>query len=493
MERGETLHPSRLILAGAFVGAALAAPAVAGELELSDCQLEGPFGIQHTQARCGTLAVPENPGDPDGRRIQLNVAVVPADSPTPEPSAVALLAGGPGQAATEAYPAVRRAFAELNEDRDILLVDQRGTGSSHPLDCAYEPEELWAVEVSREETRRLVRRCLDGLADADPRFYTTPIAMDDLDRVREALGYERLDLVGVSYGTRAAQVYLRRHPDRVRSMVLAGSVPMDEYLGLAHAANLDRALDALFEACLATEECARVFGDSRVALDQVMARVAEAPVDLSLAHPTTGERTELTLGRDGVAGAVRLLSYSPEGQALLPLLLNDAHESGNLDRLAAQALMTSTQLLEQLSRGMEMSVMCAEDVPFYPGDWQAPADSVLGRTLVDYARWSCGVWPRGDVPAGYHDPVRSDVPALLLSGEFDPVTPPAWGERVAGTLENGRHFTVPGQAHALLGRGCVDEVVAGFVGKAGFEGVETDCLGDMGRMPFFVDFTGPSP
>lgn len=487
------MHPSRLIAAGALIGAALAAPAVAGELELGDCQLEGPFGIQHTQARCGTLAVPENPDEPDGRQIQLNVAVVAAERPAPEPSAVALLAGGPGQAATEAYPGVRQAFAELNEDRDILLVDQRGTGSSNPLDCAYEPEDLWAVEVTPGETRRVVQRCLDGLPDADPRFYTTPIAMDDLDRVREALGYERLDLVGVSYGTRAAQVYLRRHPDRVRSLVLAGSVPMDEYLGLAHAANLDRALNALFDACLATEECARAFGDAREALDAVMARMTEAPAELSLAHPTTGGRTELTLGRDGVAGAVRMLAYSPEGQALLPLLLTDAHDSGKLDRLAAQALMTSTELLEQLSRGMEMSVMCAEDVPFYPGDWQAPADSVLGRSLVDYVRWSCEVWPRGEIPAGYHESVRSDVPALLLSGEFDPVTPPAWGERVAGTLENGRHFTVPGQAHALLGRGCVDEVVARFVGKAGFEGVETDCLDDMGRMPFFVDFTGPPP
>lgn len=480
-------------MAAALFGSALAGPAVAAGLELSDCQLEGPFGIQHAEARCGILAVPENPAEPDGRHIELNVAVIPADRPAPEPGAVALLAGGPGQAATEAYPGMQQAFAGLNDDRDILLVDQRGTGASNPLDCTYEPEELWAKEISREETHRSVRRCLEEHDGTDPRFYTTPVAMDDLDRVREALGYERLDLVGVSYGTRAAQVYLRRHPDRVRSVVLAGSVPMDEYLGLGHAANLDRALDALFEACLATQDCARVFGDPGGALDEVMSQVTEAPASLSLAHPTTGRRTELSLGRDGVAGAIRMLAYTPEGQALLPLLINDARESGNLERLAAQALMTSTELLEQLSRGMEMSVMCAEDVPFYPGDWQAPADSVLGRALVDFVRWSCEVWPRGDMPAGYHEPVASEVPALLLSGELDPVTPPAWGERVAETLENSRHFTVPGQAHALLGRGCVDEVVARFVGEAGFEDLKADCLEDMGRMPFFVDFTGPSP
>lgn len=483
----------RLLLSGALFALGLAGSVRAAELSLEDCQLDGPYGIQYTEARCGSLAVPENPAEPDGRRIELNVAVIPADSPTPKPSAVALLAGGPGQAATEAFPALPSAFSDLNRDRDILLVDQRGTGSSHPLDCPFEPEEMWDVDVSREAVEGLVRRCLENLEDTDPRFYTTPVAMDDLDRVREALGYEALDLVGVSYGTRAAQVYLRRHPERVRSMVLVGTVPMDEYLGLAHAENLDRALDALFAECVDTEACARAFGDPRVALDAVLSRVSETPVELSLPDPTTGKRTELTLGRDAAAGAVRLLAYTPEGQALLPLLLSDAHDSGELDRLAAQALMTSGELMEQLSRGMEMSVMCAEDVPFYPADWQPPEDSVLAGSLVDYARWSCGVWPRGDVPAGYHQPVDEDVPVLLLSGEFDPVTPPAWGERVASGFPNARHFTVPDQGHALLGRGCVDELVARFVADADLEGLEPECLQDMGRVPFFVDFTGPAP
>ena len=467
--------------------------AFGSDIELETCQLEGPYGIQFTKARCGTLSVPENPAEPEGRRIDLNVAVVPADSPTPAPDAVALLAGGPGQAATEAFPALPGSFAQLNDERDILLVDQRGTGSSHPLDCAIEPDELWDVEVSRDEVQAMVRRCLDRLEDTDPRFYTTPVAMDDLDRVREALGYQQLDLVGVSYGTRAAQVYLRRHPERVRSMVLVGSVPMDEYLGLEHAANLDRAVEALFEACLGDQPCARRFGDAGVALDQVLGRVADEPVELALTHPTTGKRTDLTMGRDGVAGAVRLLAYTPEGQALLPLLVSDAADSGSLDRLAAQALMASEALIEQLSRGMELSVMCAEDVPFYPAEWQPPADSIMGATLVDYARWSCEVWPRGDIPPGYHEPVTSDVPTLLLSGELDPVTPPKWGKRVAESLDNAEHYTVPGQSHALLGRGCVDEVIARFVADADFEGLEADCLDPMGPMPFFTSFTGPSP
>lgn len=484
--------PRRLVIPALAVLLA-SGPAGAAGIELVDCQLEGPYGLQFTKARCGTLAVPENPAEPRGRRIELNVAVIPADSPTPAPDAVALLAGGPGQAATEAFPALPGSFARLNDDRDILLVDQRGTGRSNPLDCPIDPDELWDVEISREEVQRLVRRCLSGLEDSDPRFYTTPVAMDDLDRVREALGYDRLNLVGVSYGTRAAQVYLRRHPERVRSMVLVGTVPMDEYLGLAHAANLDRAVDALFRACLESEPCTRKFGDPGVALDRVLARVAEAPADLTLTHPTTGKRTDLTLGRDGVAGAVRLLAYTPEGQALLPLLVGDADDSGELDRLAAQALMTSEDLIEQLSRGMELSVLCAEDVPFYPADWSPPSGTIMGGTLVDYGRWSCEIWPRGELPGGYHEPLDARAPTLLLSGEFDPVTPPAWGERVAAGLADARHFTVRGQSHALLGRGCVDEVIARFVADADFEGLEAECLDDMGAMPFFTTFTGPEP
>lgn len=484
----------RLVISAlAVLAAAAGGTSRAAGIELSDCQLEGPFGVQFTKARCGTLAVPENPKAPDGRRIELNVAVIPADSPTPAPDAVALLAGGPGQAATEAFPALPGSFAELNDERDILLVDQRGTGSSHPLDCPIEPDELWDAEVTRDEIQGMVRRCLAGLEDTDPRFYTTPVAIDDLDRVRAALGYEQLNLVGVSYGTRAAQVFLRRHPDRVRTMVLVGTVPMDEYLGLEHAANLDRAVEALFRNCLENQPCASKFGDAGAALDRVLARVTEAPMSLTLDHPTTGKRTELTMSREGVAGAVRLLAYTPEGQALLPLLASDAEDRGELDRLAAQALMTSEDLIEQLSRGMELSVMCAEDVPFYPADWQPPEGAIMGRTLVDYARWSCEVWPRGDVPAGYHDPVDSDAPTLLLSGELDPVTPPAWGERVAARLGNARHYTAPGQSHALLGRGCVDKLIARFVAEPDFQGLEADCLEDMGPMPFFTSFTGPEP
>lgn len=470
-----------------------AAPAPGAALELEDCQLSGPFGLRHVEARCGTLAVPENPADPNGRRIELFVAVVPADSPNPLPDAVTLLAGGPGQAATEAYASLPGAFAELNAKRDILLVDQRGTGNSHPLDCPIEPDELWAPEVDRESVQQAARRCLDGFEEMDPRFYTTPIAMDDLDRVREALGYEQINLVGVSYGTRAAQVYLRRHPERVRSVVLGGVVPMTEPLGLAHAANLDAALDAVFDRCAASQPCHEAFPEPGVALQTLLERLWVAPQQVAFAHPRTGEWTELPFSALALGGAVRMLSYTPDGQALLPLLIHDAHASGRLDRLAAQALMVSDSLMEQLSRGMELSVLCAEDEPFYPAHWQPPADSVMGAALVKYARWACEVWPRGDIPADYHEPVESDAPVLLLSGEFDPVTPPAFAEKTMAGFSNARHLVLPGQGHALLGRGCTGRVMADFVQEAGFESLDTECLENLGPMPFFVDFTGPAP
>jgi len=481
------------ILALALCAFGLAGPTWAADLELTDCQLDGPFGLNHVKARCATLAVPENPAAPEGRRIELNVAVIPATAPTPSPDPVVLLAGGPGQAATEAFAGLPGAFKGLNEHHDILLLDQRGTGSSHPLDCPLSPEEMWAPKMDADDVRQRTRQCLDGLADTDPRFYTTPIAMDDLERVRQALGYGPMNLVGVSYGTRAAQVFLRRHPDSVRSVVLAGVVPMQAALGLDHARHLDDDLNRIFARCADSEACAKAFPEPRKAMLALLDRLDGSAAQVAFAHPRTGEWMEVPFSRDALAGAIRLLAYVPEGQALLPLLLSDAQSSARWDKLAAQALMVSDSLMDQISRGMELSVMCAEDVPFFPGDWHPGADSVIGDALVEYARAACQVWPRGQIPDGYHDPVQSDKPVLMLTGEFDPVTPADYAEQALAGFTNVKSLTVPGQGHALLGRGCVDDVIAHFVRDAGFADLGEDCLDDMGPMPFFIDFTGPTP
>lgn len=190
---------------------------------------------------------------------------------------------------------------------------------------------------------------------------------------------------------------------------------------------------------------------------------------------------------------MRLLSYAPETQALLPLLIHDAAVNGNFARLAAQTLMAMGSLRGPLSRGMALSVICSEDVPFYPDDWQPPEDSVLGGILVKSARWACEVWPQGAVPAGYHEPIHIDKPVLLLSGELDPVTPPSYAEAAMVSMENALHLVVPGQAHTPLARGCVPEVVTQFIRQAGFEGLDTECIERMGPFPFFVNFTGPTP
>lgn len=487
------MKPAPTIAALSLCALCLAGPASAGGLELADCQLDGPFGLNHVKARCGNLAVPENPAAPDGRRIELNIAVVPATSPNAAPDPVVLLAGGPGQAATEAYAGLPGAFKGLNEHHDILLVDQRGTGSSHPLDCPLSPEEMWAPKMDAQDAREHTRQCLDGLKDSDPRFYTTPIAMDDLERVRQALGYGPMDLVGVSYGTRAAQVFLRRHPDSVRSVVLAGVVPMQAALGLDHARHLDDDLDRIFRRCADSDACSRAFPHPRSDMLSLLQQLGEAPVQVAFAHPRTGEWMEVPFSRDALGGAIRLLAYVPEGQALLPLLLSDAHSSGRLDKLAAQALMVSESLMDQISRGMELSVMCAEDVPFFPADWRSGKDSVIGDELVQYSRAACQVWPRGEIPEDYHEPVQSDKPVLMLTGEYDPVTPADFAEQAKAGLSNVKSLIVPGQGHALLGRGCVDRVIGNFVRDAGFDDLGEDCLKEMGPMPFFIDYTGPTP
>jgi len=179
------------------------------ELGLETCELVVPGTPLSTTGQCGWLEVAENPAEPHGRQIRIRVARVPARDRVVEPDPLVFFAGGPGQAATETWPVVAHALRKVNQSRDILLVDQRGTGQSNPLKCPeIEVEEALATDW--DELARATRECLASL-DGDPRFYTTTVAMHDIDAARAALGYEKVNLYGGSYGTRAAQVRPRAH------------------------------------------------------------------------------------------------------------------------------------------------------------------------------------------------------------------------------------------------------------------------------------------
>jgi pimeloyl-ACP methyl ester carboxylesterase len=487
---------SRLVIFAislALLGFAVTGPAAGASLALEDCRLDAGPGLPTVKARCGTLERPENPDDPDGRRIDLSVAVVPALSVEPAPDPVVPLAGGPGQAATDFYVAYRGAFEAVRRDRPVLLVDQRGTGGSARLTCP-ESEDMLEEVPELEEIGPLVRECLDGL-EADPRYYTTSIAVRDLEAVRDALGYPSLNLYGISYGSRVAQHYLRRYPEHTRSVVLDGVIPAGKVLGPDIALFAQSAVDAIFARCAESEACSAEFPDVEAEFAALLERLARQPQAVSLIHPVTGAPAERRFSADELAGAVRLLTYAPSSAALLPHLIH-AGAQGNLAPLTAQIMMIEASMYESLAIGMHHSVVCAEDMPFVTEadiDREALADTFMGAQQIDMLREICRHWPRGPIDADFRAPLDTDVPVLLLSGEFDPVTPPAWGDLAAAQYGNARHVVGPGQGHGLLPRGCTPRLVADFIADASVAELDADCVSRLGPMPFFLDFNGPQP
>jgi pimeloyl-ACP methyl ester carboxylesterase len=479
-----------LLLAGCSGDGRKPEPAIA----LAPCQLGAGGSPSRFAARCGVLPVPEDRSNPERRTIPLRVAVVPAMSRNPAADPLVFFTGGPGQAATETYPQLAPAFRRINRDRDVVLVDQRGTGGSNALRCPEEDVKDLSL-LDESAIGPWVSRCLEALA-GDPRFYTTSIAMRDLDEVRAALGYDQVNLYGLSYGTRAALTYLRMYPERVRSVILDGVAPPTEVLGVDVAADAERAIDLVIARCSLDEECREAFPDLAGDLDSVMKRL-ETPVALTLRHPRTGETEELSFTREMAAYAVRLLSYSQETASIVPLLLSSAAES-DLAPLASQFLIVTSRVGETIAEGMGISVVCSEDFPFFEEEAIAERnrDTYLGSLQTDSLKLVCPLWPRGEVPLDFKSPVRSTgAPVLLLSGEADPVTPPDNGELTASQLgsETALHLVARGQGHIVIHRGCIPTLAAAFVESGSFQGLDTSCVDRISPQPFFISYAGPTP
>jgi pimeloyl-ACP methyl ester carboxylesterase len=469
---------------------ALAVPE-GNSIELSNCTLAMPGSTATAAARCGFLEVPENPAEPDGRKIRLHVAVGDAGAQSPQPDPLFFFAGGPGQAATETWPMIRTMLGKIRRDRDIIMVDQRGTGQSNRLQCTSEQMMDLNAEIDFAEVARETEKCLAQL-DGDPRFYTTTIAMQDIDQVRRAMGYEQINIMGISYGTRAAQVYLRQFPDTVRTMTLDSVVPMQLALGQEHAPMLDRAVDLVMADCAADADCAELFPDRGEELRTLLQGLRDEPRRITITHPVTGQPQELRVSAETMAVALRFLSYASETQALLPLLVHEAVSTGNLERMASQAMMVMANLNDMLSRGMELAVMCSEDYPFL-NLYADYSDTIIGNIMLEGIRAQCEVWPRGEVPDDFHSAFDSDVPVLLLSGERDPVTPPHYAAQAAEAYPNHVNLVAPGQSHSVSSLACLQEITAAFVQAGTVDELDTSCVSSIGPSPFFSSLLGPSP
>jgi pimeloyl-ACP methyl ester carboxylesterase len=496
MNRSMSMHTTALLYGlAAFTASVQAAPPAkpaAARPEFHECQIGAEDSAQRQQALCTSFTVPEDRAHPDGKKIGLHVAWLRARASNPKADALFFIAGGPGQASTEAFLEEAPAFDRIRSEHDVILVDQRGTGGSNRLDC---PQPEAGVQPTDAEIAAATQACLKQLP-GDPRFYTTTVAVQDLEDVRKAMGYPQMDLYGISYGTRVALQYLRAYPDSVRAVILDGVVPADLALGPAVSLDAQRALGLIFTRCAQDAACHKAFPDLAAEFAALQKDLGGRAVSVSLRDPLTGAPRTEQLTWEKVAGTVRLMSYQSETAALLPLLIHQAAVQHDYLPLMSTALLVTDQVQESFAQAMGVAVVCTEDAPFFsdsPEQEKQLHDTYLGSSTMDSISKSCRLWPRGVMDPDFKQPVVSAKPVLLLSGEDDPITPPSNAERAAKTLGQSLSLVTPGQGHGNVFRGCVPRIASDFLDAGSVKGLDTSCVKDMKPFPFFITFSGPKP
>lgn len=455
------------------------APVQRGRVQLKPCNMPAIT----KQALCGKYEVFEDRAAKAGRKIALNMILLPALGAKPAPDPIFYFAGGPGGAAT--MYATASFMTRLRRERDVVLVDQRGTGGSNQLACKlYGDKDDMSAYFGIQLPVEKVRACRTELEkSANLKLYTTPIAIDDLDEVRGALGYDRINVYGGSYGATAALVYLRQHPDHVRTVSVANVAAPEAKIPLSFARGVQHAMDRLFEDCAADSACHAAFPNLRSEFEALLKQFDRGPVEVMATNVFTGQQQRISITRDAFLENIRASLYVPKVTSALPLLIHLGAQ-GNLSPLASTAFQVVYQIVNQISIGMQLSVICAEDVPYITEDEikRESAESFYGDSRVRTVMRACAEWPRGSVPASFVIPVSGNAPVLLVSGDIDPVTPPWLGEAAARHLSNSRHLVVHNATHNAYE--CLDNIFADFIDKGSAQGLDVSCVEQIRRPPF---------
>jgi pimeloyl-ACP methyl ester carboxylesterase len=456
----------------------------AGDLRLKPC--EDPKLTR--PAKCGTFTVWENRAAKSGRTIDLNVVVLQANGPDRKPDPIFGLAGGPGEAAASA--AQQLATEPGRATRDFVLVDARGTGKSNGLLCPI-PDDAPLQEFLPTLNLSILQACRPELEKrADLRYYLTSYAMDDLDDLRAALGYDEINLDAGSYGTRAALVYIRQHGDHVRSATLWASTALTQPMPLKFASDTQRALRNVFRDCHAEASCKAAFPTLEADYDRTVERIESAPLRVTVKDPRNGRPAEIDLDADAFAEALRGMVYLPEAMRSIPLVLHKA-ASGDYTAFADFQLGRNFQLNREIADGLYFSITCTEDIDRI--DAQQIVANGRGTFLKEHRARphieGCKGWPRGKLPAGFGEEVKSDVPVLIINGDNDPATPPDTGKTAASRLTNARVVVVPQGGHAiqgLIGEDCVKGIAARFLETADQRSLDVTCVKDVRHKPFIL-------
>ena len=477
--------------------------------EAAPCPFDLPAGqVEGTSVDCGYLVVPENRADPDTATIRLAVAIFHPPGGAAEPDPIIYLVGGPGASVLELlYLSFDQVFAPVfAAGRDLILFDQRGVGLSEPaLDCPKVHDlglelmdnELDGEQLTDEQMNLLFdeafRVCQQDLsAIADLGAYNTVASAADVNDLRVALNYGQVNLWGGSYGTRLALGVMRDYPAGLRSVVLDSTYPPDTNLYLESPANLDRSLNLLFQACAADPTCNAAYPDLRQLFFDTVERLDADPVDIVITNPFTKESYPALLTGDGLFGLIFQLLYETVILPDLPQLIYEASQ-GDFDTInrIQGALIAQSSVS---SRGMMFSVQCNEELAFssleefevvladYPDLAGFFEDSIVGEITYSV----CETWDSGQAAAIENEPVVSDVRTLVMAGEYDPITPPSWGERAAETLQNGHFFEYPAVGHgASVVEGCPREMLLAFIQDPATT-PDDSCISEMVALSFAV-------
>jgi len=481
------LKPMQLIAASTLLLTAALSPAafanatqvtVESEFSLKSCFVHGV----KTQLQCGKLTVPENWAKPQGNTLDINVIVVNAVAATAKKDPLFLIMGGPGQAGSELVGGLSKIFRKANEDRDLILVDQRGTGLSSPLVCEDSNANPYS-DVMADFALADLDKCINSY-DVDLSQYNTNNAVLDFEAVRQALGYEQINLYGISYGSRAAMVYMREKPQALRSVILDGVVPPQIPVG-PMGFEAARAFDILIEQCHSDEKCQGKYPNLRQDYLSVRAQLEQQTLVTTIDHPVTDKPIELKVDTTKFISSLFSLMYSVGSRELIPFVISEFSQ-GNYKPIAG-LIASGQNKRDKIYLGMHFNIICNEDMPRADDALitKSKNNSFSGRHSIESLAKVCAHWPDFSAPSNFGEQVSSDIPTLLLSGELDPVTPPAWAELAAQGLSNHKHYIAKKAGHGLVTQTCAAKMVAQFVDNGKFEDIEGECL-DKQPLPGFL-------
>lgn len=452
-------------------------------LTFEHCHLEG---IKQ-QVKCGQLLVPENYQQENSEKISINFAVLPAIDNSKNKEPLMFLAGGPGQGAVSLAGGLYRAFNEIRKTRDLILVDQRGTGESHPLQCenaldvdvySTTPEDFSAADV---------KECLASLT-GDLAQYNSENAIRDFDEVRKALSHEKIAIYGGSYGTRAGLVYMRLFPESLSAVILDSVGPIEVPIGIFGQSSA-RSFSMLLENCRKALSCQKAYPNLEAEFNHVVESLENAPISINIPHPRLGTQTKHVVNKNKFISTLFMQLYSVETRKLIPLIIHQAYQ-GNYAPIAGLTAMSEDGA--GIFIGLHLNIVCNEDYPrisndMFTQDANNNFNGELGHKFIELA---CPLWPQYRPSEAFYSPVMVDIPTLIISGDLDPVTPPSNGDFPAKTLPNNKHIIMKNSGHTPGSSACGIDIINEFLTTKNPNDLNETCLEEIPEESFMTGLNG---